>query len=146
MIGGAMPGHESFFCQIEAQAGEASNVRFHGHVPFQNVHGAFREARVFVNTSEIEGFPNTYLQAWAHGVPVIAFFDPDGVIAREGLGMAVNSPDEMVAAIRKLVSDPDYWSRMSDRCIKYIEHRFGEDQVLKPYTESIERLCMTRPD
>jgi len=39
-------------------------------VNFTNVPGVRRYV-------EIEGFPNTYLQAWSRGTPVVAFLDPE---------------------------------------------------------------------
>src|SRR6185437_14783737 len=50
-------------------------------------------------TSEIEGFPNTYLQAWSHGTPVVGFLDPDRLLATHGSGRAVRDVAQMCAAI-----------------------------------------------
>ena len=46
-------------------------------------------AALFVHTSPVEGFPNTVLEAWASGVPSIAAVDPDGIVAREGIGATI---------------------------------------------------------
>jgi glycosyltransferase involved in cell wall biosynthesis len=46
-------------------------------------------SKALVNTSLVEGFPNTFLEAWCIGKPVISFnVDPDGVIAKYNLGVA----------------------------------------------------------
>ena len=58
-----MPGSESLYEQVRAAARQVPNVRFHGPIPYQEVGEFYERARVFVGTSEIEGFPNTYLQA-----------------------------------------------------------------------------------
>ena len=55
----------------------------------------FDRAKIFLNTSSIEGFPNTFLQAWIRGVPVVTFFDPDSLVQRLQLGTVANSVDEM---------------------------------------------------
>jgi glycosyltransferase involved in cell wall biosynthesis len=89
-----------------------------------------------VNTSDVEGFPNTYLQAWASGTPVVAFFDPDGVIAREGLGAAVRTAEEMTAAVQRLSSDESEWRAARDRCLSFIARNYSEDVVLQPYLQA----------
>jgi glycosyltransferase involved in cell wall biosynthesis len=136
MVGGTVNGAEPFFATVQAQAAGRSNVTFHGAVPYREVSAFYSRARVFVNTSDVEGFPNTYLQAWASGTPVVAFFDPDGVIAREGLGAAVRTADEMTAAVQRLTIDESEWRAARERCLSFIERHYSEDAVLQQYLQS----------
>lgn len=133
MIGGPQPHWERMFIKIEIEARAIFNLVFHGRVPYQAMSGYFARARLFVNTSDSEGFPNSFLQAWARGTPVISFFDPDGLIRREGLGTAVDSFDDMLAAIRHLSTDAAAWRAASDRCQRYMQASYQEEQVLAPY-------------
>jgi len=89
MAGGAHPDELPLYRRAEERARGLPNLAFHGQVKFGMTRALFARARIFVNTSSFEGFPNTYLQAWANGVPVVATFDPDGLIAARGLGVAV---------------------------------------------------------
>jgi glycosyltransferase involved in cell wall biosynthesis len=136
MVGGTVSGAERFFETVKTGAASRGNITFHGAVQYRDVSALYSRARVFVNTSDVEGFPNTYLQAWACGTPVVAFFDPDGVIAREGLGAAVRNLDEMSAAVRKLTSNESEWNAARARCIAFVERHYGEDVVLRPYLQS----------
>lgn len=66
-----------------------------GYLPPATLEGHYGRAKVLVNTSAVEGYPNTFLHAWARGVPVLTYVDPDGVVARKRLGWVVASPEEM---------------------------------------------------
>lgn len=136
MIGGTVPGAVPYFETIKTQAASRRNVTFHGAVPYHDAGAFYSRARVLVNTSDVEGFPNTYLQAWASGTPVVAFFDPDGVIAREGLGAAVRDADEMREAVRRLTSDESAWKAARARCLAFIERHYSDDIVLQPYLQA----------
>jgi len=139
MVGGTVPGGQQFFETIKAQAADHGNVTFHGAVAYRDTGALYSRARVLVNTSDIEGFPNTYLQAWSSGTPVVAFFDPDGVIAREGLGVTVRTADEMCEAVRRLTSDKSEWQAARRRCLAFIDRHYSEDAVLQPYLEAFRR-------
>jgi glycosyltransferase involved in cell wall biosynthesis len=55
--------------------------------------------------------PNAFLEAWAHGVPVLTLqFDPDSVVTRNGLGISAGgSWERFVQGAREL------WERREDR-------------------------------
>ena len=141
MIGGRGVGSEALYDAIVRRASNLANLVFHGQVPYHDTNDWYERARVFVHTSVSEGFPNSYLQSWVRGTPVVAFFDPDGVIAREGLGRAVKSLDEMRDAVRQITSDPVLWLETSERCKAYMACEFSEEKVLAPYLELVESLC-----
>ena len=54
------------------QARRPSNLRIIEHVPQHEIWDYLRRARVFVNTSSFEGFPNTFLQSAVMGVPIVS--------------------------------------------------------------------------
>lgn len=145
MVGGTQPGALELFEQIRARASGVGNLTFHGPRPYRATNNLFDRARVFVNTSETEGFPNTFLQAWIRGVPVISFFDPDNVIRREGLGHAVGNLEEMASAAQRLATDAQAWLETSARCRAYIARHYSEDQILAPYISTVGRVASGAP-
>jgi glycosyltransferase involved in cell wall biosynthesis len=140
MVGGPLPGADAMFREIGSAAAATSNVMFHGPLSYCATNDLYGRARLLVNTSDIEGFPNSYLQAWVRGVPVVTLIDPDGVIAREGLGVAVASPEEFPAAIGELLGDSGKWRAASERCRAFMAREYGEDQVLSVYLETFESV------
>jgi glycosyltransferase involved in cell wall biosynthesis len=140
IIGGPMPGSESLYEKVRDAALQVPNVRFHGPIPYQEVGEFYERARVFVGTSEIEGFPNTYLQAWARGTPVVAFLDPEHLIARNGMGRAVTSVAQMCEAIVALNDDRQAWEIASQRSREYMDNRFNLTRMTAPYTDALSNL------
>src|SRR5205807_8919507 len=93
------------YAEVRREASRRPNLGFHGRLSYHDTNALYARARLLVNTSEVEGFPNTYLQAWINGVPVSSYLDPDGVIGRNGLGAKVESPLRMRAEVLRLFSD-----------------------------------------
>lgn len=87
LIGGPRRGAEAFYERIRAQAAALPNVQFTGFLPLAEVEPWFDRARVFVNTSCYEGMPNTFLQAWARGVPTVATVDVGAPVHRVAAGL-----------------------------------------------------------
>ena len=143
MVGGPVKGFESIYEDANRTAQALENVRFHGFVPYEKTAELYERAHLLVSTSEIEGFPNTYLQAWASGAPVIAFFDPDGAIQRNGLGRAVKTLDEMQAAIQRLLTNEAEWEATGARCRAHVASYGDENSMLAPYIETFLSLKAT---
>jgi hypothetical protein len=69
---------------------------------------------------------------------VVTFIDPDGVIQREGLGIAVDSEAGMCRAIRDLLEDPESLGAASTRCREFIAREYAEEKVLAPYLAAFD--------
>jgi glycosyltransferase involved in cell wall biosynthesis len=86
-------------------------------------------AVAMVNTSDYEGMPNVFLEAWSRGVPALALsHDPDGVISREGLGgFADGDRERFVDLARRLWVERNYQEDLALRCLNYTnrEHAPG---------------------
>lgn len=91
---------------IVRQARRLPNLRVRGGCSRDEVAEALARALCLCCTSEIEGFPNTFLEAWSHSVPVISTIDPDGVIDRHRLGWCVHDVQAMVERLSTLAADP----------------------------------------
>ncbi len=126
LAGGPMPHPSGFtyFEDVKAAAARLPNVSMPGAVRYTDSGAWFDRARIFLNTSSIEGFPNTFLQAWIRSVPVVSFFDPDGLIKRLQLGAVPASIDDMREAIRGLLDVDVYRQNIGRRARDFAAREF----------------------
>ena len=127
MVGGPVPAEAALYKRIRRAAARYPNVTFHGHLSYWEANVLYGRARLLANTSEVEGFPNAYLQAWSLGVPVVSFTDPDSVIRRHGLGAAVSSEPGMRDAIRRLLDSAGARAAAGVRCREYMAREYAEE-------------------
>lgn len=144
MVGGPLPGEKALYEEVELEARARPNISFHGALAYADASEVYGRARVLVNTSDVEGFPNSYLQAWLRGVPVVALIDPDGVIAREGLGVHLREPARLAAAVARLLGDAAAWQAASERCRAFMAREYGEARVLGAYLEALQGTVRPR--
>ena len=145
MVGGALPGEETLYREVRDAATAGTNLTFHGGLSYWDTNDMYGRAKLLVNTSDVEGFPNSYLQAWIRGVPVVTLIDPDRVIEREGLGVTASSPAQIADIVRNLLENPVAWQAVSERCKRFMAREFGEDRILAPYLETFENIMRSGP-
>jgi len=141
MIGGAGGAAHAGFETIRNAAAGIPNVEFTGFLPLDRVETYFDRARVLVNTSLHEGMPNTFLQAWARGVPTVAFIDTGARLRSEPIYSVVAGVEAAAAEVERLFTDESYWQRASMRCREYFSSTHSASTVLAHY----ERLLNERP-
>jgi len=63
-------------------------IKFLGPLSYEKTIEWFKIAKILVNTSTTEGFPNTFIQAWNNNVLVISLVvDPDNVLTEDKMGL-----------------------------------------------------------
>ena len=130
--------------KLRNAAAEVNNLEFLGFVPYKEVNGYYQRAKLFVNTSYTEGFPNSFLQSWVRGTPVVSFFDPDGLIDKKYLGKSVTDLDEMQRTIKSLLDNEQEYSQISVNSIEYATKHHAADSISTEYIQNIENINLNK--
>ena len=144
LVGGGTTTEPDYADAITKEAAGVANVRATGWLPHSGVIHEIERASLVANTSSYEGFPNVYLEAWNHGVPVVSFNDVDGLLAHEQLGALCANLDEMEAAIRALFADRDRLDAMRERARRAVAERFSPAVLGPRYVQFFESLLGRR--
>jgi glycosyltransferase involved in cell wall biosynthesis len=127
-------GQANYECEysrtLEPLARSLSNIKLHGFVPHERLYDHYRSADLLLCTSRFEGFPNTFLEAWSLGRPIVSTFDPDHVIATHELGWATDNIPGLIKGIRDLLASPERWGRLSENARRYYSHNHTVEAVL----------------
>jgi glycosyltransferase involved in cell wall biosynthesis len=144
MVGGPAEGEEgqAHFELLKAKANQLKNLDFVGFVPPQQIDAHFDGARVFINTSTDEGFPNTFLQSWARGVPTISFIECYATEDGYSINTRCEDLSEMTNALVALYEDMQLWSRQSARVKRYVENYHSIERSTELYRAAI-RGCVS---
>jgi len=140
LVGGDVSQENHLFDRICREAETLPNVELTGFVPFMDVEKHFDEGSLLVNTSESEGFPNTFLQAWSRGMPTVSFFDPDVRWKEHAVGEVVGSLDDMATYVQSLMSDEERWRRVSSVCREYFAVHHSVDRTVDAYEAMFAHL------
>ncbi len=98
--------------------GVEGRVRFMGHISHAELPDALRACDIFIRPSRSEGMGNSFIEAMAAGLPVIAtqeggiadfLFDANRNPDKESTGWAVDkdSPAQIAHAVTAILADPD---------------------------------------
>ena len=143
MIGGHDAGRrgEEFARMEREAAAQLPNLEYKGFLPFAEADRQFDGARVFLNTSRYEGFPNTFLQAWSRGVPCVGFTDVGSHKDGQPVYDLVGSVDEACARLERLMSDDLAWQQTSQKVLAHHRDNHSIEAVVGQYEREFVHLA-----
>ena len=130
--------------QVAQEASTVSNLELTGGVGGETKTNLLEAAFAFVNTSLVEGFPNTLLESGVHSLPYISFVDPDEVICRYKLGFHVKSLSELVRSTSLLVADKRLRSEMGHNIRRYVEKQHNIQNTVSEYDRLLRNILLSR--
>jgi glycosyltransferase involved in cell wall biosynthesis len=134
LVGGP-GGDEAYYRRIRTAAERYPNLHCTGFLPLAEAEAWFDRARVLVNTSLYEGMPNTFMQAWARGVPTVASVDVGAPVQR-----VFGEAAEGAAEIERLCADEAHFALASRRCLKHFHEAHSPEAILERYAAVFEGL------
>lgn len=121
--------------QCVREAKKLPNVTLLPYVPFNQVEQYFAQAKLLINTSIVEGFPNAFLQAAKYGTPVVSLqVDPGEMLSRHGCGLLCNGDFEQLKEnAQQLMTTPKLYAQLSARCLAYVRAFHNKDIIITEY-------------
>jgi glycosyltransferase involved in cell wall biosynthesis len=125
---------DSNYDQLAADAKKIANIAFFQQVPFQDLSDYFNRAKVFVCTSQSEGFPNTYIHAWTNGTPILSLeVNPDGILDQFACGICCKGDlGQLADSLRSLLTDSRY-VELGRNARRYAEEFHDIEKVTREY-------------
>lgn len=141
MICGLSPGNDNYFKEIKEKSKQVENLEFLGSVPREKIDKHYSESYFLINTSSSEGFPNTFLEAWANKVPVISLnFDPDCIIHKNRLGLNCNNFNELIENTQKMIKNNSLREEMGINGFNYVSREHSINKIMSEYENAFKTL------
>ena len=114
------------------------NIEFLGQVAPQKTRQIIADAAMLLSTSDAEGFPNTFLEAWSSGTPVISLnIDPNRIIERQELGTVPGTVERATADIMTLMDSPRRRDAIAARARCYVAETHSAAAVAAIFESAI---------
>ena len=113
--------------------GVSDRVKFLGFLPYQDIPKYFSVCDIFIRPSRSEGFGNSFIEAMASGLPVIATpvgGIPDFIDDKEtGVFCSPDSPQSIVRAVSTLLGNEALRKAIIENAHKRANERYGWGQI-----------------
>lgn len=130
----------TYLTELRKKADLLDNLTLHEELPLDEVERLFERASVFVNTSEYESIPNTYIQAWLRRTPVVTLeCDPDGIIEQNQLGFHSRTMENLLSQTRLLTENISLRTAIGNKARAYA----NENHSLHRSTLMLESIFHT---
>lgn len=123
---------------ILTQLRSLPNVDYRGHVDPEQTLKVIENASLLLSTSDGEGLPSVFLEAWAAGTPVVSIqIDPDHKIRDGKLGVLAGTVDGAVDAVRSLMTVTKQRQDMGMRGRRHVEEVHSPDAAVRAFEAAV---------
>jgi glycosyltransferase involved in cell wall biosynthesis len=146
MVGGpgGGPRGEALYRAVREAAASVPNLELVGFVPYAGIDRWFNGARILINTSKFEGFPNTFLQAWSRGIPTVSLLDTQSLEDGVPVSALAQGVEDGAEQARRLMTDDLAWQQASQRAQRHFRRVHSVDAMLVRYEHLLATLGTPR--
>ncbi len=123
--------------KVLSEAEQVSNITIHGRISDLALAELYNKCWLLCNTSSLEGFPTTFLEAWSYGLPVVTTFDPDSVVVNNNVGLVAKDKQSFVDLIEMLVEDEEQYLSLAVNAKRLHTDKYTFNAILPRYRELI---------
>lgn len=123
-------------------------VMFEGFVDYKSIPEYLSISDIFIRPSLSEGFGNSFIEAMAFGIPVIAtpvggivdfLFDPEENLDKDPTGRfcMVRDPKSIATVVKKIVDNPEKTKEIIENAKKLAIEKYDWDLITKDMRENV---------
>jgi len=133
---------KDYYKTIVRKASNLKNLTFIKFVPFHEIDDYFKQAKILINTSIYEGFPNTFIQAFRNGTPVISLnVNPDNIFSKNKIGYFCNDDfEKMKANLSLLLEKRDLYKTYSKNAYHFCRENHDIKKIGHQWIQLIDTL------
>jgi glycosyltransferase involved in cell wall biosynthesis len=122
-MAGRPSGLQRRFAPLMERIKRTANLEYLGELSIEDVNQRMAAAAIHVNTSSFEGFPNTFIQAWAQGAVVATIaVDPDEeTMEARGIGICAGTFERLRATIDELARSPERRQSIAEQAFAFAQ-------------------------
>lgn len=130
---------------LKETAEKIQNLTFHEQVPFHETRKYFAQAKVFVNTSRSEGFPNTFIQAALAAAPILSLaVNPDEILTKQSLGIACKNDFEKLKQGLAFLLDDSRFVEIGQNAQNWAKQNYDISFVIEQYKTLFRKVTGKR--
>ena len=108
------------------------------HLPREMIASAYAQCNALICTSSVEGFPNTFLESWFVGRPVITTYDPGQIVTNhQELGWVADQRDSLLVAVDSAARQSDDQRRSTAAKVRAFAESNHAQNVVWPRLETL---------
>jgi glycosyltransferase involved in cell wall biosynthesis len=138
IVGGPIGQEPEYYDEIEKMSSGIGNLHFLGKKSFAETNAIVSKSQILCCTSTFEGFPNTFLQAWANNIPVVSTVNPSDVITIHDLGIVVETEDGFRAALQSMLLNVEEYKRKCTAVNDYFERHHSPEVNYQKLVEYLD--------
>lgn len=130
----------NYLKQLASRNGLSKRITFLGFLNEKEKIKEIQKSDIYIQTSYLEGFPNSLLQSVAMGIPAVAFNVPGGTKEIINTINGVLVQDGNIEEMATTIKDFDFNNYNANQMLIDIQERFGLNKILDQLRNIIENV------
>ena len=125
---------------LARELGVAGRVLWRGHVDHNDLPRHLHHADIFIRPSRSEGMGNSFVEAFAAGIPVIATQEgglADFITSEVAWPVKKDSPDQIALQVKAILSNPEHTQRVIENAKQLVKAKYDWSLIACAMREKI---------
>ncbi len=120
--------------EIQTEAKKIKNLQYIGYVKPEEIKNHYRKAKIYVLSSEYEGFSNTMAEAMLAECSILSYnVNPDNILNKFECGFCAEKGTEKFFSYFEMLKNPEICKKLGKNGANYIAENHRKEQIIDSF-------------